>query len=145
MHVWRRVSDLLLFGSIALYAASLLTPVYYTGYNVMSNAHIGLEALILGPIGLLTGQASWLANPLLWGAWRVRKSKLTRQPVAVAVAALLIAGTFLLSRSVAVGSAGETPFRVGLGYWLWLASIACAAASALAYGSLTQPAQANAA
>jgi len=93
-------------------------------------AHYGLEALILGPLGLLVGQSSWLANIFLWGAWLVRKKPKTL-PVVLAIFALIVAGGFLLGHTVVVVSSGEIPFKVGLGYWLWVASMVLAGASAL--------------
>jgi hypothetical protein len=127
------LSDALLAASVVAFFVSLGLPAYRTGYNEMDNAHFGIEALILGPIGLITGQVAWLANPFLWGTWFVRKSALTRQTVAVAVIALLIAGAFPLGNNVAVGSAGETPFRVAPGYFVWLLSMVLTAVSALTY------------
>jgi hypothetical protein len=131
---WRNaISDALLAASVGAFFVSLVLPAYRTGYSELNNVHRGAEALILGPIGLITGKVAWFANPFLWGTWAARKSALTRQPVAVAVLALLIACTFPLSAHVAVGSAGEEPFRVASGFFVWLLSMLLSVGSAVTY------------
>ena len=125
-------SNALFVASLASYVAALSTPAYHTGRMNNWLEHYGLEALLIGPLGLLDGEFSWLANILLWGAWLVRKKPKTL-PVVLAILAIIVAGGFLLGHTVIVGSSGKIPFKVGLGYWLWLASMVLAGASALTY------------
>ena len=125
-------SNTLFVASLASYVAALSTPAYHTGSMNNWLEHYGLEALILGPLGLLVGQSSWLANIFLWGAWLARKMP-KPLPVVLSILALIVAGGFLLGHTVVVGSSGKIPFKVGLGYWLWLSSMVLAGASALIY------------
>ena len=120
-------SDALFVASLFSYVAALFTPAIGGVGGVC-----GLYALILGPLALLASEFSWLANILLWGAWLVRKKPKTL-PVVLAILAIIVAGGFLLGHTVIVGSSGKIPFKVGLGYWLWLASMVLAGASALTY------------
>ena len=116
----------LAWASAALYAASLFSPAYYTE----SQAHYGLEALLLGSIGVLDGHFSWFANPLLCASWFKRKAPTYGLSFAFAVPAFGLAVSFLLGEKIAVGSAGEYAYRAGTGYYLWLASIGLAALAA---------------
>jgi hypothetical protein len=119
-------SDALFVASLFSYVAALFTPAIGGVGGVC-----GLYALILGPLALLASEFSWLANIFLWGAWLARKKPKTL-PVALAILALIVAGTFLLGHLVIPGRSNQN-YIVGPGYWLWLASMVLAGASALIY------------
>ena len=112
--------------SNALFVASLVSYVAALSTHAIGGVGgvCGLWALIIGPLGLLVGEFSWLANIFLWGAWLARKKPKTL-PVALAILALIVAGTFLLGHLVIPGRSNQN-YIVGPGYWLWLASMALA-------------------
>ena len=124
-------SNTLFVASLASYVAALSTPACHTGRMNNWLEHYGLVALIIGPLGLLFGEFSWLANIFLWGAWLARKKPKTL-PVALAILALIFAGSYLLGYLVIPGRSNENHL-VGPGYWWWLASMVLAGASALIY------------
>lgn len=123
------LSRTLFWASLAVFGISLAVPAYVTGTERSSQAHYGLEALLLGPIGLFAGHFSWLANLLLLGAWTPRDDTLVSS--SFAVMGLLIALTFLFGNTVAVGRAGEYPYRVAIGYFLWITSFVLVTAALL--------------
>ena len=128
----RSIKWLLIF-SVVTYVASLCVPAYDTDMYGRPQPHWGLEALLLGPIGLFAGHFSWLANPALWIAWlrlKRRKSGGTRLSLLGAALAL----TFLFSERIAVGSAGEFAYSVGIGYVLWVAAMISAALAGILRG-----------
>jgi len=95
--------------------------------------------LLLGWLGLLAGIVAWLANPLLIAAWIAFALRSHRAALALGIAALLCALSFLAVDTVMVSEAPSFAkvTGLGLGYWLWIASMAVlAAGSALA---LTAP------
>jgi hypothetical protein len=126
-------SNVLLVVALLTYLAALALPAYRTGYEEVRQVHYGLEALILGPIGLLYGQVSWFANPFLLAALSARMRSTRRSAVALALIALATGSSFLLGKTVALGSAGETPYQVALGFYVWLVSIGLTCLSALLY------------
>ena len=117
-------SNTLFVASLASYVAALFNIAIDPGFY-------GWHALILGPLGLLNGEFSWLANIFLWGTWLARKKPKTL-PVALAILALIFAGSYLLGYLVIPGRSNENHL-VGPGYWWWLASMVLAGASALIY------------
>ena len=121
--------------SLAAYVASLCVPAYRTDYYGGPQSHFGIEALLLGPIGLFAGHISWIANPVLWQAWRKRTSSSHGLSFALALLAFVIAASFLLGKTVAVGSAGEYAYHATFGFYLWLVSMVLAAAAAWSYSS----------
>lgn len=128
-----RFSLWLVRASIGAYATSFALPAYTTDYYGRLQVHLGLEAFLLGPIGLFAAHFSWLANLFLWFAWGKRTGSNTGRSLVFAVIALMLALSFLLPERIAVGSAGERPYSAGPGYYLWLCSIALAAVSAHLY------------
>jgi hypothetical protein len=126
-------SNALFVASLLTYLAALALPAYRTGYNDMRQIQHGYEALLFGPLGILVGQISWFANPFLLAAWSARKRPLRRHAVALALIALAIGSSFLLGKTVAHGDAGEIPYKVAIGFYVWLASMVLAAAAALLY------------
>jgi hypothetical protein len=51
----------------------------------------------------------------------------------LALLAIAAAFMFLLGSTIAVGSAGEFEYHANVGYYLWIASMALAAVSALTF------------
>jgi hypothetical protein len=116
-----------------LFISSLTQPAYYS--NSRSGVR-GVIPLLLGWLGGLSFFAAraWLANPFLFAAWILIALKSARLSLACGLMALLIASTFLAAREIPMDESGSSrPITgIGLGYWLWLASMAAAiAASAL--------------
>jgi len=70
------LSMVLLWISLPAYAGSLALPAYLTDTDAPGRSleHYGLEAFLLEPIGVVDGQISWLANPLLLVSW-VRRAQ----------------------------------------------------------------------
>lgn len=112
--------------SKVLFTLCLFLPAYTTGSNwhEWDEWHIGLELLITGPIGLIMWHFSWLANPLLWFAWKDYQNNENNSAQLKFLAAMGLALSFLFYDEVAVGSAGMYSFSVHIGYWIWLGSIA---------------------
>jgi len=109
-------------------------PAYLTGYpDAKSQAHYGVEAFVLGPIGLFAGHASWVANPILWVAWFKRTGSQYGLPFVLALLAGAVAASFLLNKTIAVGSAGEYSYKATYGFYVWLASMCLAAAASWFY------------
>ncbi len=116
--------------SVLAYAGSLAIPAYQTDYYGSAQDHYGLEALVLGPVGFFAGHFSWIANPLLWCSWFMRTGRNKGLSFVLAFLAFVAGASFLLGKTIAVGSAGEFPYRATVGFYLWLASMASAAIAA---------------
>lgn len=112
---------------MGLYALSLVLP----GYRASGDSYYGFFCLLLGPIGLFGGHFSWIANPLLVFSWMRFTSGAAASALALAVTALLMALTFLFEDKIPVGSSGEFSFEIGMGYWVWLTSVALAVLAAI--------------
>jgi len=128
------LSMALLWVSLLAYAGSLALPAYLTDTDTLGRRleHYGLEAFLLGPIGIVGGQVSWLANPLLLVAWVKRAQAHPWPSFYFAVVALCLALSFLAGSTVPVGSAGIYRYYGAIGFYVWVGSIVFAAASALA-------------
>jgi hypothetical protein len=127
-HVRNRLANLLVSASVVLFFLSLALPAIRPA---VGGAQFGIFAFLLGPIGLFAGHFSWLANPLLWLAWRQFNKNEQGVTLFLAAFSLLIALSFLLGKTIAVGSSGEYPYRVLIGYYVWIASIVAALAAPL--------------
>jgi hypothetical protein len=99
----------------------------------------GWEVLALGWLGLLmlkTPHLAWLANPVLFIAWLYLLHALSTSASGAAthrssLIVVLLATAFLLWPEVADNEGGVlNRVQLGIGYWLWLASTACAFISA---------------
>lgn len=117
--------------SITLYVSSLTQKCYCT----TSTCGDSIAVVIVGIFGLFAGGAalSWLANPLLYGAWiSLRKNE--KLSLALSVLALLFAMSFLFFDTVLDDEAGNYKEIVSYqaGYWLWASS-----ALIMAVGNLT--------
>jgi hypothetical protein len=90
----------------------------------------------MGMLGLASAYPTnfiWLANPLLFASWLAMLQRVRLPAIACSVLALGLGFAFLLATKVMVSESG-TPNRVegyGVGYWLWLASIAIACCASL--------------
>jgi hypothetical protein len=123
MHKFGRPT--ILIASIALFLVCLTQDGFYIeGSNPRAWAS-AFYLFLLGWLGLLAGTIAWLANPLLIAAWVLFWLRRDRIALALGVAALVCALSFLgvgkLLVSEAPTFAAVTGF--GLGYWLWVASI----------------------
>ena len=117
--------------SVAAYAACLLGP----GVTIPAlggDAFPGWLLLPLGSVGVFLGYFAWLANPGLWVTWVLLYQKRYGGALKAGLTSLAFGLTFLGHERIPVGSSGSYPFLVAWGYWAWLASIALAAAAAIA-------------
>lgn len=135
----RKWSRALLLCSFIAYAACLALPAFWTGKDA-TQAVDGANALVFGPIALIQGHMTWLANPLLWASWIQRYRGKAQQAAVFASLSMLIALTFFLHEPISTdfgrftGPVPSFTFRIGSGYYTWLVSIGLAGLSALAYG-----------
>jgi hypothetical protein len=88
--------------------------------------------LLLGWLGLLAGVVAWLANPLWIAAWIAFALHRHGVALALSIAALVCALSFLTVDAVMVSEAPTFAkvTSVGIGYWLWIASMAALAGGA---------------
>ena len=113
--------------SWALYGLALALPAFRAEQYGESHARLGIEAFVMGPLGLAAGHFSWIANILLFLGWFTRSRSGINLPFLLAILAFGTAMTFLGAPPVAAGSAGEVGLRPDIGYFVWLASMALAA------------------
>lgn len=104
-----------------LYGVSLFLPAFlYVAPQQGNPSSSGFYALVFG----VAGHISWLANPLLVLAWIGLGKKRGTLAACLAIAALLIACTFMRSgQQLAGGSAGTYAYEILSGYYVWIASI----------------------
>jgi hypothetical protein len=109
--------------AVVLFAACLAFPGYYNGAT--REPQLAWALLVMGWLGPLAGNFSWLANPAFLAAVSWRRSKPNASLVS-AVLALLLALAFLLYRRVLHDEGGSTtPITAyGYGYLLWVLSFA---------------------
>jgi hypothetical protein len=111
----------------------MFMPTFCMGDNC--NGWPGYAVLGLGWLGLLTGYLTdfiWLANPLLFASWLAIRLHTRRPAVACSATAFGLGAAFLLASNVMVSESGYPSPVSGYrgGYWLWLASMGLAWASA---------------
>lgn len=112
--------------AVLLYLASL-TQLGFVAQE--SNVWPGWGILLFGFLGLCSGHMTnliWLANPLLFCTWAVFIAHSKFIALFFAVLSLIVAASFLFCKTVEVSEAGGSGYEIthiGLGYWLWLASI----------------------
>ena len=88
---------------------------------------------ILG-LGMTWANATWLANPPLFIAWRLIWCCKIIAALIASLLAFAVAASFPF-QDVVVTNGGGIPFRIisiQIGYWLWLASTAAACVGAIA-------------
>jgi len=125
----------LLYLSMALFAVCLANDGYYISGASPRAWSPAWGLLLVGWIGILSGGAAWLANPVLFLAWFMFYSgRYWRAALLALIAAALILS--FLSVKMVIASEATTYAKVigyGPGYWLWLAS-----ALVLLIGSILQ-------
>jgi len=110
----------------------------------------GYLILLFGPLDLSASATNWtwLANPVLFGAWitlalgaKLRSVALGLAALALSLAAFVLAISFLFRREIVMDASGTLHLITGygVGYWIWLSSIAvccfgCMATIELAVG-----------
>lgn len=118
--------------SFALYVSCLFLPAYMPIVDgVPGEKYAGLAALFIGPLGLLGLNFSWFANLCLWFGWSKIVHQRLESAIAWCLSALAFALSFLLYDRIPVGSSGSFPFMIMTGYYVWIASIACALVAAI--------------
>lgn len=93
--------------------------------------------LLIGWLGVFEGIVAWLANPALLLAWIFTLSRKRRvEAVICSLAALGLALSFLSVKEMDRDEAGHHAkiISYGLGYWLWIGSIATAYAGSMVAG-----------
>ena len=108
----------------------------------------GYGILLFGflAVPLSWANAAWLANPLLFLAWIATGLGRKTPAVALSVAALVLAASFMLAGTVVTNEAG-LPFPITglrLGYWLWLGSTAIALVAAMLCAKQPDPSKTEA-
>ena len=103
--------------------------------------HFGLEAFLLGPIGLFAGHFSWLANPFLWISWTKRNVSSRSGAAIWAVVSLLVAISFFLPKTIAVGNSGWYSYQPAMGFYLWIGSMSIALLSACLHPAYVKSAE----
>lgn len=127
-----RLMKITLWISISLYVLSL----FFSGFStsgIQKNDDIGLFLVLFGWYDVFGGNAgyTWLANPVLWGAWLVIRDP--KKSFVFGLIASTIMLLFAFSRTikspVPCGSWLEssdcphlTITKLYLGYYLWIAS-----------------------
>lgn len=123
-----RIFDSLFYISIGAFVLAMPLHAFSAGGEGIP----GWACLLLGWWGLFSGSLSWLANPLLICGWLLRSHSPKPFLVAAGVAIVLML-SFLGADTVAINEGGvpNEITRIGVGYWLWLASGLLACADAL--------------
>ena len=120
--------------SVVLYGASLFQDAVYTAKGGGAHAFPASLLLLAGWLGLFSGMAAWLANPLLAATWGLMLSRRTRfAALPCAFASFAFALSFLRHDEIMTSEA-PTYSRItgyGPGYWLWVGSIATALTSCI--------------
>jgi len=114
--------------SMVLLAACLAFPAYSEeGPEGPATAH-SLLVLAIGWLGIGYQVHEWLANPLLLLAWILMFARNYKGAAITALAATLVAASFLLRENIVISEAPTYGRVLGYhaGYWLWLASPAVA-------------------
>jgi len=130
----RKTAFAALGGSVLLYLACLFLPAFdILSPHADRSPYGGLFALLLGAVG---HTSSWLANPLLFFAWFMLGRGRGIATFLVALVAFMLALTFLRAgQQLPGGSEGMYPYRIMVGYYVWLLSIAVTACAGLINGN----------
>jgi hypothetical protein len=122
-----------LIASILIYGAALLTKVFPGTLGAVALAYGWLESLYARrEVGVLVAFA-WFANPFLFATWILLQRSAWPRALITGILGLLLALGCLTGTHLVVSQGGEPmPMPAfGLGYWLWIASIAVALLGAL--------------
>jgi hypothetical protein len=139
---WSRIATVI---SVSIYVACLPLPGFSCVKQQSAECGMdGLDAMLFGAIGglLVLGypsMAAWWANPALLIAWIALFFGARRYAVLCSAVSLVLGLSFLLFHLLPIfrilPGGGMAPdgevTGVGLGYWLWLTSIAVSLLSAL--------------
>lgn len=124
--------------ALALYAVACATPAitFWNTQNQTLDTFSGGKALIVGPLAMLAGQFSWLANPVFAVAVTTLLLGQPRTSVLLsAIAGALVTHTFALKGHplpANEGGEGELQLReLGPGFYLWGASMIALAGGAV--------------
>ena len=119
--------------SVASYILSLILTPWgsWPGWADLVFGWLGIPAI---PVSLtVLSSLCWLANPMLLAAWiTIKSGGSKRTATAWAFASLATAGSFMLMETALSGDSASYIGPLKIGYWVWLASIACACAGAFA-------------
>jgi hypothetical protein len=113
--------------SILLFALSLTQRGFYTDRDAGDGWQPSIAILLTGCLGVCTGIPAWLANPAVIASWILMQNRTKRRMAVICAAgSILIALTFLMQKKILVDEAGNdaTITGYGLGYWMWIASMA---------------------
>jgi hypothetical protein len=129
--------------SVALFAACLLLPPYYSPSDSGDKSDgLGFHLLVMGWLGLWKGIPAWLANPALLAAWVVAYLRLYRLSFALSLVSVALMLSFLSVREIPDYETSTKITGYGLGYWLWIGSaLAQLLGSALMSRSVARVAQ----
>lgn len=116
------IKILLLIGSITCYVLALYAPAFY--YDD-TESWSGISALLTGWLGILFGYVSWLANPLFLASWVCILLKDSTLIISSSVLGCILCLSFLFHKEIVINEAGGTGIisGMGLGFWLWFASL----------------------
>ncbi len=116
--------------SMLLFIASLTQDCFFIDRAENPRAWAnGFGLLMTGWLGVLVGVNAWVANPTLLVAWLAMWSpNHKRYSIGASAIALLLALSFLQHESLVTDEAGNRSLITGygIGYWLWIGSIAIA-------------------
>ncbi len=118
---------------LALSLAAFVASLAFEAFAGERYSRRGYECLLIGWGAMAVNCYAWFANPLLLVAWVLRLTKWRLIAIVFAVLSLLLMLTFLRFDSMLINEAGGTEriLRIGLGYWLWIASAGFAIVPAL--------------
>ena len=134
---WARADRMWRYGALGLSVLLYLSclPLEAFCVNSACSGWPGYGILIFGPLGLIVSATNWtwLANPVLFGAWAMLAAVEFERTLVSRFAALVLGSvafaisiSFLFQRKIVTNEAGIlfpiTGYRIG--YWLWLSSIA---------------------
>jgi hypothetical protein len=115
----------LLSVSVLLFAVSLTQFAFYVNTKDAWSDRAFFPFLI-GWLGVIDGEFSWFANPLLVVSWVAASLGKKTLALASVICAICFAASFML-RDHLIASEAPTYAKItgyGPGYWLWLASMA---------------------
>ncbi|MFT5324272.1 MAG: hypothetical protein ACI8P0_002133 [Planctomycetaceae bacterium] len=109
--------------SLILFVVSLTQDAFYEEGN--NEAAHALPLFALGWMGFLDGKIAWFANPALFASWlRKLDSKGPFNSLTCSGLAICLALSFLLHDQISAQGRPRAIVGYGLGYWLWVSSIA---------------------
>lgn len=127
-----RMQRLFLMASVVIYVICLFPDSFCMSGDC--DDWPGWGILMMGGFVVYASLANmtWLANPLLFLCWILLASSRWRAALVVGTVALGVAVSFLFQDEVLRSESGHLSRISGtaIGYWLWLASMAAACASA---------------